>query len=140
MYTKGMTTRDIEQYVAEIYGIDSSAMLVSRLSQKLDEELTEWRNRPLEALYPIVFVDAMHIPVRHEHGVVSTAVYKVCAYNEYGKLEVIGLYMSEKEPGRKESSSYWHRVFIELEKRGLKDILILCADGLKGLEDAARAV
>ena len=140
MYTAGMTTRDIERHVEEMYGLDSSAMLVSRLSRKLDDELTQWRNRPLEPLYPIVFVDAMHIPVRHERGVVSTAVYQVCAYNEYGKLEVIGLYMSDKEAGRKESSRYWHQVFIELEKRGLKDILILCADGLNGLEDAAKTV
>ena len=140
MYTAGMSTRDIERHVAEMYGIDSSAMLVSRLTQKLDEELTQWRNRPLEAMYPVVFVDAMHVPVRHAHGVISTAVYQVCAYNEYGKLEIIGLYMSTTEAGRKESSSYWHHVLIELEKRGLKDILILCADGLNGLEDAARAV
>lgn len=140
MYISGMTTRDIERHVEEMYGLDTSAMLVSRLSQKLDEELTQWRNRPLEPVYPVVFVDAMHMPVRHAQGVDSTAVYQVCTYNEHGKMEVIGIYMAKHESGRKESARYWHQIFVELEKRGLKDILILCADGLTGLEEAARAV
>lgn len=140
MYTLGLTTRDIERHVEEIYGVNSSSMLVSRLSKKLDDELTSWRNRALEPLYPVVFVDAMHMPIRHERKVSSTAVYNVSTYNENGRLEVIGLYMAETEMGRQESSKYWHQVFVELQKRGLKDVLILCADGLNGLEDAAKAV
>ncbi len=140
MYTLGLTTRDIMRHVEEIYGINGSSMLVSRLSKKLDDELTLWRDRPLENLYPVVFVDAMHMPVRHGHSVSSTAVYNVSAYNENGRLEVIGLYMSKSEMGRQESSAYWHQVFVKLQKRGLKDILILCADGLNGLENAARTV
>ncbi len=140
MYTLGLTTRDIVRHVEEIYGISGSSMLVSRLSKKLDDELTLWRDRPLEALYPILFVDAMYMPIRHDNGVSSTAVYNVSVYNENGRLEVIGLYISKAEMGRKESSTFWHQIFIKLQKRGLKDVLILCADGLAGLEDAARTV
>lgn len=140
MYTLGMTTRDIQRHVEEIYGLETSPMLVSRVSEKLEEELTQWRNRPLEAVYPIVFVDAMHMPIRHGGRVHSTAIYNVSTYNEKGRMEIIGLYIAEDEDGRQESSSYWHRIFVELQKRGLQDILILCSDGLKGMRQAAEAV
>lgn len=139
MLTCGMSTRDIGEHLTQLYGTKTDSQFVSRLTIKLDDELTAWRNRPLEAVLPIVFVDAIHLKVRHSHGVHSTAVYQVCAYNEDGKLEIVGLYMApEGQTG--EGASFWHQVFVELHSRGVKDILFMSADGLEGLEKAARAL
>ncbi len=140
MYAKGMTTRDIEDHVSELYGIGASPMLVSRVVEKLDPELKAWRNRPLEPIYPIVFIDALHLKVRHTHGVCPTATYQVCGYNESGHLEILGLYIAPETNGTSESASFWHQVLLELEGRGVKDVLIVCADGLTGLEQAVEAV
>ncbi|WP_164856407.1 IS256 family transposase [Lujinxingia sediminis] len=140
MYARGMTTRDINEHVHEMYGIETNPMFVSRVVERLEPELKVWRNRPLEPLYPIVFIDALHLKVRHSYGVRPTATYQICGYNESGHLEILGLYIAPEEHGSSESASFWHQVLLELEGRGVKDLLIVCADGLKGLEQAVGAV
>jgi putative transposase len=139
MYTMGMSTRDISEHLQKLYGVPANSAFISRLSAKLDTELSQWRNRPLEQVFGIIFVDAIHIKVRHAQGVRSTAVYQVCGYNEDGKMEILGVYMAP--PGQTgESAKFWHQVFIQLQGRGLEDVLILCSDGLTGLVKAARSV
>ncbi|MBO6577412.1 MAG: IS256 family transposase [Rhodothermales bacterium] len=140
MYAAGMTTRDIQAQVQELYGIEASEMFVSRIVEKLDPELSAWRNRPLESLYPVVYVDALHQKVRHASGVTATAVYVVSAYGESGTMEILGVYIAPEGYSTAESASFWHQVFATLEKRGLADILILCADQLTGLERAVSSV
>lgn len=145
MYAQGMTTREIQRHVEELYGFQASEMFVSRLTERLDPELAAWRARPLEATYAVVFIDAMHLKVRHAAagaaaGVHSTAAYTVTGYGENGTHEILGLYMAPEGTSPSESASFWHQVLVELEKRGLEQILILCADGLTGLEEAAGAV
>jgi transposase-like protein len=140
MYASGMTTREIREHVGELYGIEASEMFVTRIVEKLDPMLAAWRSRPLESLYAVVFVDALHQKVRHQTGVTSTAVYVVSAYGESGMMEVLGVYMAPEGYAAAESASFWHQVLVSLEKRGLADILILCADQLTGLETAVASV
>ena len=140
MYAAGMTTREIQSHVRELYGFEASEMFVSRIVERLDPMLTEWRNRPLERVYAVVFVDAIHLKVRHQSGVRSTAAYQISGYGEAGTMEILGLYMAPEGHSPAESASFWHQVLVELEKRGLEDILILCADQLTGLEDAVASV
>lgn len=140
MYARGMTTRDLRSHVEEIYGLDVSPMFVSRLVERLDPELKAWRNRPLEQICPIVFVDGIHMKVRHSHGVRSTAAYLVCGYTESGQLQILSICMASGSEVVAESASYWHQVLIELKNRGLEDVLILSADGLSGLSEAVQAV
>lgn len=140
MYAMGMTTRDIRDHVRELYGLKASEMFVSRIVERLEPILAEWRGRPLEAIYPIVFIDALHTKQRHAIGVASTAVYVVNGYGEAGGMDVLGLYMAQEGETTGESASFWHQVLIELEKRGVKDIMIVCADQLSGLEEAVASV
>ena len=140
LYTSGMTTADIAQHVAELYHTDISSMLVSRVVEKLEPELKAWRNRPLQSIYAVVFIDALYINVRHDSRVHSTALYTVCGYGEQGRLEVLGLYLSEEAQNVKESASFWHHVLVELQGRGVEHMLMVCADGLTGLPDAVEAV
>lgn len=140
MYASGITTRDIQAQMQELYGIDASEMFVSRIVERLDPELSAWRNRPLERLYPVVYVDALHQKVRHPSGVTATAVYVVSAYGESGTMEILGVYIASEGYSASESASFWHQVLVSLEKRGLADILILCADQLTGLEQAVSSV
>lgn len=140
MYTSGMTTRDIQRHVEELYQIEASEMFVSRLVEKLDPELSAWRNRPLESHYGIVFIDAIHMKVRHAQGVRATAAYQVSGYGESGVLEVLGLYMAPEGESPAESASFWYRTLLEVQQRGVKDILILCADGLTGLREMVAEV
>ena len=140
MYASGMTTREIRRHVTELYGIDASEMFVTRIVERLDPMLAEWRSRALEDVYGVVFVDALHQKVRHQTGVASTALYVVSGYGEQGVMDVLGLYMAPEAHSPAESASFWHQVLVELEKRGLKDMLIVCADQLTGLEEAVESV
>lgn len=140
LYAHGMTTRDIQQHISQMYHVDINSMFVSRVVERLEPELIAWRDRPLEAIYPVVFIDAIHQKIRHSHGIVSTAVYLVCAYNEYGVLEVLGVWAAPSDLSPKESASFWHQVMLQLQRRGVETILTLSADGLKGLEKAVCAV
>jgi putative transposase len=142
MYSSGMTTGDIAEHVRQLYGFSASEMFVSRLVERLDPELSEWRNRPLEEIYAVVYVDALHLKVRHSNGVASTAVYIASGYAEAGHHEVLGLWIAPSEftAGHGETSRFWATVFVELQKRGLKQPLLVASDLLEGLPEALAAV
>jgi putative transposase len=131
LYTRGMTTREIEEHIKEIYGIDISPQFVSRATEQLQQQITEWQNRPLDRLYAVVFVDGLRVAVRSDKGVVKKCVYTVLGVGVGGRQEVLGLWIEETEGAR-----FWLKVFNDLKARGIQDILILCGDGLTGLPDA----
>jgi len=134
LYTRGMTTREIEEHIKEIYGIDISPQFVSRATEQLQQQITEWQSRPLDRLYAVVFVDGLRVAVRSDKGVVKKCVYTVLGVSVSGKQEVLGLWIEETEGAR-----FWLKVFNDLKARGVQDILILCGDGLTGLPDAVQS-
>lgn len=142
MYAHGMTTRDIAEHVRELYHFEASENFVSRLTERIDPELAAWRSRPLESIYAILYVDAVHLKVRHANGVASTAVYIVSGYAESGCHEILGIWIapSDHSSGHGESASFWQTVLIELEKRGCHRVLMVCSDGLTGLSEALASV
>ena len=131
MYAKGMTTRDIEKHLESIYGIDASPELISRITDKILPLVTEWQARPLEEVYAIVFMDAIHYKVRSEGRILNKAAYTVMGVNLDGVKEVLGIWIGEAE-----SAKFWLSVLNEVKNRGVKDILIISVDGLKGFSDA----
>jgi len=135
MYGKGMTTRDISKHVEDIYGFSISEGLVSQITNKILPSITEWQNRPLEAIYPIIFLDAIHYNVRQDGIVAKKAVYIIIGINLEGKKDVLGMWVGENE-----SSKFWLTVINELKNRGVRDILIASIDGLSGFSDAIHAV
>jgi putative transposase len=135
MYAKGMTTRDISSHLEEIYGIDVSPTLISNITNKIIPIAKEWQNRPLDPVYPIVFLDAIHYKVRHEGSVINKAAYIILGISLSGKKDILGMWIGENE-----SSKYWLKVLTELKNRGVKDIYIASIDGLTGFNDAIRAV
>lgn len=136
MYAKGMTTRDIQSHIQEMYGLDVSATLVSNITDKIVHIATEWQNRPLEGIYPIVFFDAIHYKVRDDSKkVVSKAAYTCLGVELNGRKDLLGLWVGEAE-----GANFWLSVLTELRNRGVKDILIACIDGLKGFPDAIQTV
>ena len=136
LYARGMSTREIEEHLHEMYGIEVSVQFISRATDMMQEKIIEWQNRPLEPIYPIVFVDALRVSV-HAEGlkskVIKKSVYVVLGIRMDGEQEVLGLWISPTE-----GANFWLTVANELKNRGVKDILIACADGLKGLPDALR--
>jgi transposase-like protein len=130
-----MTTREIEEHVKQIYGIEISPQFVSRATEQLQQQITDWQNRPLERIYPVVFVDGLRVAVRSEKGVLKKCVYTVLGVGVGGRQEVLGLWIEETEGAR-----FWLKVFNDLKVRGVQDILVLCGDGLTGLPEAVRAV
>lgn len=135
LYGKGMSLRDISEYVEDMYDVPVSATMLSQITDNIIPEITEWQNRSLEAVYPIVFMDAMHFKVRDEGKVVSKAMYTVLAINREGQKELLGLYLSESE-----GATFWLSVLTELKNRGLDDILIACIDNLKGFSEAIETI
>ncbi len=135
MYAKGMSVRDMQQHIEEIYGVELSAGTISNITDSVMEKAKEWQSRPLEAVYPVVFFDAIHYKVRDRGKVVSKAAYTCLGINLEGKREVLGIWVGENE-----GASYWLSVFNELKNRGVQDIFIACMDGLKGLPDALLSV
>lgn len=131
MYARGLSTRQISEQVEEIYGFDVSESFVSNVTDKIMPEIEEWQNRALDDIYPIVFIDAVHFSVREDKMVKKLAAYVVLGIGKDGRKDVLGLYI-----GQNESSKYWLGIFNELKNRGLKDILILCADGLTGIRES----
>lgn len=134
LYAKGMTVRDIQAHVSELYGTEISRDLVSSLTDAVLDDVSEWRNRPLESLYPIVFIDGFVAKCRLDGIVSNRCVYVIYGINMEGIKEVLGLYLGENE-----GAKFWLHVLTELKNRGLEDIFILCADGLKGLPEAVEA-
>ena len=135
MYAKGMTTRDISSHIKEIYGFGISETMVSKITNKILPTIEEWQNRPLERLYPMVFLDAIHYHVRENNIVVKKAVYIALGYNLEGFKEILGMWVGENE-----SSKYWLLVLNQLKERGLEDVLIFSTDNLPGFSQAIEAV
>ena len=134
MYAKGMTVRQISETIEDIYGFEVSEGMVSDITDKLLPKIEEWQNRPLSAVYPIVFIDAVHFSVRNDGVIRKLAVYVVPGIDEEGKKEIPAITIGENE-----SSKYWLSVLNSLKNRGVKDILILCSDGLTGIKEAITA-
>ena len=135
IYARGMSTREIESHLREIYGVDVSPALISEVTDGVLEELRRWQSRPLEPMYAVVFMDALMVKMRHEGRVESRAVYTALGMTMEGNKEVLGLWTSANEGAR-----HWGQVLSELRNRGLKDVLIVCTDGLKGFPEAIEAV
>lgn len=135
MYARGMTTRDIQGHIKELYGADISPAMVSNITDKVLEFAAEWQSRPLSNVYPIIFFDAIHYKVREGSKVVSKAAYTCLGINIEGYKEILGAWIGESE-----GAKLWLQVFTELKNRGIEDILIACMDGLKGLPEALKSV
>jgi putative transposase len=135
MYARGMTTREIEAHLKEIYGVDVSPTLVSQVTDAVQDEVRQWQNRPLEPLYPIVYLDALYVRMRDNGHVQNRAVYVAIGVNLEGYKEVLGLWTSANE-----GAKFWLQVLTELRNRGVEDVLIACVDGLKGFPEAIEAV
>jgi putative transposase len=135
MYARGMTVREIQGHLAELYGIDVSPELISAVTDAVLDEIAEWQNRPLEALYSLVFFDALRVKIRDEGTVRNKAVYVALGVRVDGRKEILGLWIEQTE-----GAKFWLRVMTELKNRGVEDILIAVVDGLKGFPDAITAV
>ena len=135
MYAKGMTTRDIEAYLKELYDLDISDSTISRITDKIMPLVKEWQERPLQEIYAVVYVDAIHYHVRSEGRIVKRAVYIALGIDMDGKKDVIGMYV-----GGNEGAKFWLSIINGLKNRGVQDILIACVDGLNGFPQAIEAV
>ena len=135
MYAKGMTTSDIEAHIKDIYGLECSDTTISRITDKILPVVREWQSRPLEEIYAVVFMDAIHFHVRSEGQIIKKAVYIAIGINMDGIKEVLGMWVGENE-----SAKFWLSVMNSLKNRGLEDILIACVDGLTGFTNAIEAV
>lgn len=135
MYAKGMTTRDIEDHMRDIYGIDVSPVMVSKVTDKIMPMITEWQSRPLERVYPIIYLDAIFFKVRKDNRIINKAAYSVLGINMAGQKDILGIWIGENE-----SASFWLGVCNDLKNRGVQDILIACKDGLSGFSEAINTV
>lgn len=135
MYAKGMTTSDIESHIRDIYGLEVSDSTISRVTDKILPILRDWQSRPLEPIYAVVFLDAIHFHVRSEGQIVKKAVYIAIGINLEGRKDVLGMWVGENE-----SAKYWATVLNSLKNRGLEDILIVCTDNLTGFSQAIEAI
>lgn len=136
MYGRGMSTRDINDHLSEMYGIDISAPLISTITEKIEPMIQEWQNRPLDEIYVIAWLDCLHVKIRIDGKVENRAVYNILGLNLEGKKEVLGMWISKDSEG----SSYWLSVLTELHNRGVKDIFICCIDGLNNFNEAIKAI
>ena len=135
MYAKGMSTSDIEAHIRDIYGLSVSDSTISRVTDKILPIVREWQQRPLESLYAVVFMDAIHFHVRSEGQIIKKAVYIAIGLSMDGKRDVLGMWVGENE-----SAKFWLGILNSLKNRGVEDILIACVDGLTGFPNAIEAV
>jgi putative transposase len=135
MYARGMTTREIQGHLQEIYGVEVSPALISQVTEEVMEEVKAWQSRPLEPVYPILYLDALFVKMRHEGRVENRAVYVAIGVTLEGRKEVLGLWTSANE-----GAKFWLSILNELRSRGVKDIFIACVDGLKGFPQAIESV
>ena len=135
MYARGMSTREIQGHLQELYGLEVSAGLISEVTNEVMDEVKAWQQRPLESLYPILYLDAIHVKIRHEGRVENRAVYVAIGVDWSGKKEVLGLWASSHE-----GAKFWLMVLTELKNRGVQDVFIVCVDGLKGFPQAIETV
>jgi transposase-like protein len=136
LYGRGMSTRDINAHLQEIYGVEVSADMVSEITDKVIPRIQEWQSRELDSTYPVVFFDGIHYNIRKDNRVVKACVYISLGITREGRKEILGMWVGEGAEGAK----FWSTICSELKNRGLNDILIACMDGLTGLPDAIRAV
>ena len=135
LYAKGMTTWEIVATFKEMYDADVSATLISKVTDAVIEQVVEWQSRPLDEVYPIVYLDCLVVKIRQDRRVINKAVYLALGVNMEGHKELLGMWLSENE-----GAKFWLNVLTELQNRGVKDILIACVDGLKGFPDAINTV
>jgi len=135
LYARGMTTRDIESALQDLYGVNVSHSIISQVTDAVLDEVHVWRNRPLESVYPIIWLDGIVVKVHQGKQVIRKAVHVVLGVNLHGEKEVLGLWITENE-----GAKYWLSVLTELKNRGVKDIFITCMDGLPGLPEAVNAL
>lgn len=135
LYAKGLSTGEIVDTFKEMVDADVSATLISRVTDRVLEQVTQWQSRPLDAIYPIVYLDCIVIKIRDNLRVINKAIYLALGVNMEGKKELLGMWMSDNE-----GAKFWLSVLTELKNRGVQDILIACVDGLKGFPEAIAAV
>lgn len=135
MYAKGMTVRDIGSHLKDFYGAEVSAPLISKITDSVMEMVKEWQCRPLEQVYPVLFMDAIFYKVRQDNKVISKAAYTCLGIDLEGKSDILGIWISETE-----GAHFWLNVLTELKARGVEDILIVCVDGLKGFAEAISTI
>jgi transposase-like protein len=135
LYARGMTVREIQGHLNELYGVDVSPDLISRVTDAVLDEVREWQSRPLDPVYPVIFFDALRVKIRDEGVVKNKAVYVALAFNADGEKEVLGLWIEQTE-----GAKFWLKVMNELKLRGVNDILIAVVDGLKGFPEAITTV
>ena len=131
LYSRGLSTREINEQIQDLYGIEVSSTMVSNITDQILPEIREWQNRPLDDVYPIVFIDAVHFSVRQDSQVVKKAAYILLGIYKEGSKDILGIWIGENE-----SAKFWLGVLNDLKTRGIKDILILCSDGLTGIKEA----
>lgn len=135
LYACGMSQRDIAEQIKNLYDVEISPELVSKISEKIMPEVSDWQNRPLEEVYPFVFMDAIHYKVKEDHRYITKAAYVVLGINMEGGKDILGIWIGEHE-----SSKFWLNVLTELKSRGVKDVYLFCVDGLTGFREAIEAV
>lgn len=135
LYARGLSTRQIQQHLLEIYQVEVSPALISKVTDAILEEVTAWQSRPLDAIYPIIYLDALQVKIRDGGHVRNKAIYLVIGINIQGLKEVLGLWIEQAE-----GAKFWLQILTELKNRGVRDIFIACVDGLKGFPDAVAAV
>lgn len=134
LYAKGLTTREIVDTFKEMYGAEVSASLISKVTDRVIEQVVEWQSRPLDAIYPVVYLDCIVLKIRQDKRVINKSLYLALGINIHGHKELLGMWLGETE-----GAKFWLSVLTELKTRGLNDILIACVDGLKGFPDAIAA-
>lgn len=135
LYANGMSYSDIQNNLEEIYQVTISSGAITKITDRLLPELEEWRNRPLEAVYAVLYLDAIHFKIREEGRVISKAIYSLLAIDKQGKKDILGLYTNETE-----GANFWATTLASLKSRGVQDILIACVDGLKGFPEAINSL
>lgn len=135
LYARGMSTRDIHEQIRELYGVEISAEMVSKITDRIMPEIKEWQNRPLESVYPFIFMDAIHYKVRDDGHILSKAAYVVLGVTLDGNKDILGIWI-----GQNESSKFWLGVLNDLKSRGVEDVLLFSVDGLTGIREAIQAV
>lgn len=135
LYARGLTVRDVQAHLLEIYGVEVSPDLISTITDSVLDELREWQNRPLESVYPVIYLDAIVCKVRHDGSVRNKAVHIAVGVDTDGRKHVLGFWVDTAE-----GAKFWLRVITELRNRGVHDVLFVCCDGLKGLPEAIEAV
>ncbi len=135
MYAKGMSQRDIAETIDEIYGFEISHEMISKITDRVLDQVEEWQNRPLKKFYTFLFVDCMYVTIKKEYETKNCAVYVILGYDVNGFKDILGLWISESE-----GKHYWMQIFDELKARGVEDVLFISMDGVSGLEEGARSI